>query len=257
MLAFQFHHYLKPEFIEAYLAATLENAQSTLDEPGVLRFDILQDQKDPTYFSLFEVYRDLAAREAHLQTAHFLKWKETVKGQEMFARQGHGDEFETHAPQGTRAPGVGRGSVVTLREVTADSLGEVIRLKVSGSQQHFVAPNEISIAQAHYQPKAWYRAIYADETPVGYVMLLDDPETPRYYLWRYMLDARYQGLGFGRAALEQVIAYVRARPNATELTLSYVPGEGTPRGFYEKLGFRDTGVEHGGELEMRLEWGSK
>jgi len=94
MLIYQFHHYIKPEFVDAYKAATLENAKKTILEPGIIRFDVLQDQEDPTHFSLFEVYRDMAARESHLETEHFLFWKDLVLGQDMFARTGKGDEFE-------------------------------------------------------------------------------------------------------------------------------------------------------------------
>ncbi len=98
MLIFQFHHYLKPEFVEAYRAAIIANARQTIREPGIIRFDVLQDKKDSTHFSLLEVYRDADARAAHLETAHFLKWKETVLGQEMFARRGSGDEFAAAFP---------------------------------------------------------------------------------------------------------------------------------------------------------------
>ncbi len=98
MLIFQFHHYLKPEFVEAYKTATTDNARQTILEPGIIRFDVLQDQKDPTHFSLFEIYRDADARAAHLETRHFLKWKELVLGQEMFARRGNGDEFNAVFP---------------------------------------------------------------------------------------------------------------------------------------------------------------
>lgn len=146
----------------------------------------------------------------------------------------------------------GRDATVTLREVTAQTVRDIVGLKVAPEQEGFVAPNAMSIAEAHFNDKAWYRAIYADETPVGFVMLLDDPQTPRYYLWRYMVDAQYQGYGFGRRALEQVIEYVRSRPGAAELTVSYVPGEGSPRDFYARLGFAETGATHGGEREMRL-----
>jgi quinol monooxygenase YgiN len=100
MQIFQFHHYIKPEFVEAYRAAILENARITIHEAGVLRFDVFQDQEDPTHFSLLEIYEDQAAREFHLQTEHFLKWKETVLGQEMFARKGSGDNFEMVFPEG-------------------------------------------------------------------------------------------------------------------------------------------------------------
>ena len=68
-----------------------------------------------------------------------------------------------------------------------------------------------------------------------------------------MIDRRYKGMGFGRRAMALVIEYVRTLPNATELFLSYVPAAGGPGPFYEKLGFRNTGVEHGRELEMWLE----
>lgn len=145
-----------------------------------------------------------------------------------------------------------RSATVTLREITAETLWDILELKVGPEQDGLVAPNEISIAEAHFAADAWFRAIYADETPVGFVMISDKPEIPRYYLWRYMVDARYQGMGFGRRAMELVIDHVRTRPNATEMFLSYVPKETGPRDFYQKLGFVDTGREEDGELEMRL-----
>jgi len=99
MLIFQFHHYVKPEYVEVYKKAILENAQLTLPEEGVLRFDVFQDTEDPTHFSLLEIYRDMDARETHLKTPHFLKFKDIVIGQEMFARKGKGDQFKFIFPQ--------------------------------------------------------------------------------------------------------------------------------------------------------------
>ena len=143
-------------------------------------------------------------------------------------------------------------AVVSLREITNETLGAVLRLKVKPDQAHFVADNATSIAQAHFEPKAWFRAIYADETPVGFVMLFDDPEKPEYFLWRYMIDGRYQRLGFGRQALLLFIDHVRTRPNATELFTSYVPGEGSPQPFYAGLGFVETGEVDEGENVIKL-----
>jgi diamine N-acetyltransferase len=112
----------------------------------------------------------------------------------------------------------------------------------------------MSIAEAHFSPEvAWFRAVYADEVPVGFVMIDDDPVKQSYFLWRFMIDRRFQGLGFGRRALEMVIAHVRTRPGAIRLETSCVPGEGSPCPFYEKMGFADTGVEEDGERVMRLE----
>ncbi len=144
-------------------------------------------------------------------------------------------------------------SRVTLRDVTDDNLRAVLRLKVAPHQEQFVASNAISLAEAAFaRDHAWFRAIYADETPVGFVMLYDDPRQPTYYLWRFMIDARYQELGFGRQALQLVIAHVKTRPQATELLLSYAPGEGNPGPFYRKFGFQETGEVDQGEYVMRL-----
>ena len=142
---------------------------------------------------------------------------------------------------------------ITLREITKETVRRIIDLEVDERQSGFVAPNAVSIAEAHFEPKAWFRAVYADEDPVGFIMLFDDPETPRYYVWRMMIDAEHQGKGYGRRAMELLIDYVRGRPRSTEIILSYVPGEGTPQPFYEKLGFVDTGEERHGEMLMRLE----
>jgi diamine N-acetyltransferase len=145
-----------------------------------------------------------------------------------------------------------RESKVTLREVTEDTVRTICNLSVTEHQTSFVAPNAVSIAQAYFSKYAWFRAVYADEEPVGFIMLHDDPEKPEYFLWRLMTDARYQGLGFGRRAMELLIEHVRTRPNATELMTSCLPGEGSPQGFYEKLGFELTGDKEDEEVLLRL-----
>jgi diamine N-acetyltransferase len=145
-----------------------------------------------------------------------------------------------------------RTAAVSLREITKENLRDILRLNVSPDQQRFVAPNAISIAQAYFDREvAWFRAIYADETPVGFVMLHDEPAATKYYLWRFMIDHRYQKLGYGAKALTHVIDYVRGRPGARELLTSVVPGEGSPGGFYETLGFTYTGELDEGERVMR------
>ena len=142
---------------------------------------------------------------------------------------------------------------VTLRQVTAETVRAICDLKVAAHQSNFVAPNAVSIAQAYFEPEnAWFRAVYADETPVGFLMLDDDPANAEYGLWRFMIDERYQGQGYGRRALELLIAHVRTRPGATELLTSCVPGDGSPCPFYERMGFVYTGEEDDGELVMRL-----
>jgi len=144
-------------------------------------------------------------------------------------------------------------AVITLREVTRATVRDICNLKTTPDQERFVASNAVSLAEALFYPDiAWYRAVYADDTPVGFAMIADEPEKPEYMLWRFMIDARYQGNGFGVRALDLLVAHVRTRPRATELLVSCVPGDGSPCAFYERFGFKYTGEEDRGELVMRL-----
>ncbi len=143
---------------------------------------------------------------------------------------------------------------VSLREVTKETLRDITRLKVSPNQEHFVATNAESIAEAYFSPDvAWFRAVYAGDTPVGFLMLEDNAPKEQYVLWRFMIDARYQRRGFGQRALELLFEHVRTRPGAKVLYTSCVPGEGSPRPFYEKMGFVYTGEKEDIQLIMRRE----
>ena len=146
------------------------------------------------------------------------------------------------------------GGEVTLREITRDTLGAILKLKVAAAQERFVASNAVSIAQAHFYPGvAWFRGIYAGDEPVGFVMLELYPDKQEYGLWRFMIDERHQGRGYGARAIAQVIEHVRSLPGAKELITSVVPGEGSPGPFYQGLGFTFTGEVQHGEHVMRLE----
>lgn len=142
---------------------------------------------------------------------------------------------------------------ISLCEVNRENLRAVLRLDVGPTQGHFVAPNAVSIAEAHFEPRAWFRAVCLGETPVGFIMLYQDTETPEYFLWRLMIDAAHQGRGYGRRAVELLIDHVRTLPRATELGVSAVPGDGSPIPFYEHLGFVRTGEMLEGEEMLRLD----
>ena len=153
---------------------------------------------------------------------------------------------------------VREGAAVSLIEVSKDNVRAVCRLVVAPSQRGFVAPNAVSLAEALVSPHAWYRAIAADGALVGFVMISDLPDgedgagPPEYYLWRLMIGDGFQGRGYGAEAVRLLVEHVRTRPGATELLVSWVPGEGSPEAFYRGLGFEATGVVHDGEVEGRL-----
>jgi (4S)-4-hydroxy-5-phosphonooxypentane-2,3-dione isomerase len=67
-----------PDQLDAFLAASQENAVASRDEPGIVRFDVLSDRADPTHVVLVEIYRDEAAAAAHKDTAHYQRWRDTV-----------------------------------------------------------------------------------------------------------------------------------------------------------------------------------
>ena len=147
---------------------------------------------------------------------------------------------------------------VTLREIDHETVVTIVKPSVSESQKGFVAPNAVSLAQALFSEEAWYRAIYAEDEPVGVVMLYDEslgtppPEAPGVGVWRFMVDERHQGRGIGRQAMRRVIDHVRAKGVFATLELSYVPGPGCPEPFYRSLGFGPTGRMDGDEVVLEL-----
>ncbi len=78
MLIVHVHAHVKPEHVEAFKAATAENARNSVQEPGIARFDVIQQKDDPTRFVLVEVYRSVEATDRHKQTTHYATWRDTV-----------------------------------------------------------------------------------------------------------------------------------------------------------------------------------
>jgi diamine N-acetyltransferase len=140
---------------------------------------------------------------------------------------------------------------VELQEITRETVRAVCRLRVADDQRDFVADNALSIAQAHFEPKHWMRAIYADGEPAGFVLTVEDPEEPRYYLWRFRVDARFQRRGIARRAMEQLLERWRAL-GVREGTLSVVEENRGAIALYESLGFSLTGERDSGELVMHV-----
>jgi GNAT superfamily N-acetyltransferase len=150
---------------------------------------------------------------------------------------------------------------IELREITDANTEEVVALHAGPGEGVFVSSVADSILEAAEHPEGspWYRAVYLDDEPVGFVMLSWDV-TPRppdiigpWFLWKLIVDERHQGLGIGRAIVERVVELIRAE-GATELLTSHVVGEGGPDGFYERLGFVPTGTfDPQGERILRLD----
>lgn len=82
------HVHVKPEFVEAFKQATLQNARNSVHEPGIARFDIIQQTEDPTKFILVEIYKTAEATVAHKETPHYKLWRDAVVKMMAAPRQG-------------------------------------------------------------------------------------------------------------------------------------------------------------------------
>ena len=150
---------------------------------------------------------------------------------------------------------------LTFVEVTDENRAEVVAIRVAPGQERSVnsVADAMEEAVEWARAKPWYRAVYAGKHPVGFVMLSWDvePQPPDiigpWFLWKLIVDERYQGQGYGREIVAKVIELIRAE-GATELLTSHVSGEWSPAGFYARLGFRPTGaLDPDGEIILSLD----
>jgi diamine N-acetyltransferase len=147
--------------------------------------------------------------------------------------------------------------VVSLRPLAESNRQAVEALRVSPAQERFVSGVAASVREAAEHPgaRALYWAVYAGDTPVGFVMIADEVAGSDYvphYLWKLLIDERHQRQGFGTATLDLIVAYFRGRPGVEVLNTSAGQGEGSPIAFYERYGFEQTGDVSDGEVVLQL-----
>ena len=128
---------------------------------------------------------------------------------------------------------------------------------MSPGQEQFVSSVADSLREAAEHPDAHARdwAVYDEDTPVGFVMIADEVDNPDYipqYLWKLLIDERYQRQGFGTATLDLIVEYFRGRPGVDVLHTSAGQGDGSPLTFYEQYGFERTGEVRFDEVMLRL-----
>jgi diamine N-acetyltransferase len=158
-------------------------------------------------------------------------------------------------------------TAVTLRDIVTDAdRAAVLRLQRKPGQERYLGSMEShfedAIEDARACPRYW--SVHDGDQLIGFVMISDnipqevlDAEPDHivgpYFLWRLLIDARQQGRGYGRAAIDAVADYVRTRPGGDALYTSCAPGEGSPQPFYLRYGFVKTGRVADGEDVLRLD----
>jgi diamine N-acetyltransferase len=144
---------------------------------------------------------------------------------------------------------------VTLKELTQDNWEACIDLKVHPEQKDFVASNLYSIAESQFYPGCVPLAVHDGDTLVGFIMyepdLLSQLEGV-YFICRLMIDCAYQGKGYGRMAMQQVIERLRKYPDCRVIRTSYVPENTMAAKLYYGLGFLPTGEVEDGEIILQL-----
>lgn len=144
--------------------------------------------------------------------------------------------------------------MVELREITEDNFDEVIELRVSENQEGFVSSVAYSLAQAWvYKETAYPFAIYADEVPVGFVMLGYYKSRNQYTLWKFLIDKHYQNRGYGKEALRLAIKYLVETFGVSEIYTGVALGNAVAKKLYNSIGFVETGVIEDYMEEMRYE----
>ena len=164
------------------------------------------------------------------------------------------DEFDEWRSRVTTVP-------ESVKLVALDTTNERLysKLATHHSQERLVAPMLASFADALFPEIVnggpvlpWFRGIEADGEPAGFVMVAEVTEFhPEPYLWRLLIDRRHQRRGIGRLALAELFEHWRAAGHTSALT-SWVDGPGSPRPFYERLGFVPTGELDDDEIVARI-----
>lgn len=143
------------------------------------------------------------------------------------------------------------GEPVELREVTVENFDEVIGLRVAEDQRGFLNPNVEAIAWAYVARECRPFVIYACEVPVGYASYGYIPADGRCWIIHFMIDKGSQGRGFGRAALDELLARMAAESGGASVLVAVNPDNAGATRLYEAFGFQDTARRQNDEMIMR------
>ena len=145
--------------------------------------------------------------------------------------------------------------MVELMPITEENFIDAFKLKLAPGQEKYVSHPIRSLAQAYvYRNQCQPFGIYAVGKMVGYVMVIYDYDVPEYDIWHMMIDEGERGHGYGAAALDRVLEYVRTKPfgPSDRVALTCNRENAVARKLYENRGFRATGVEDEDEIELAL-----
>ena len=145
---------------------------------------------------------------------------------------------------------------VTLRKIDESNFLDAFHLTLAPEQNTFVSHPIRSLAQAYvYYHQCTPFGIYRGDTMVGYVMVIYDYDLEEYNIWHMMIDAAWQGRGYGKAAMKACLAYIAEKPFGVSNRVVLTCNKENPKaiGLYRSLGFRETGNEDEDEIELSVQ----
>jgi diamine N-acetyltransferase len=142
---------------------------------------------------------------------------------------------------------------ISLRPITKDNWEEAANLEILPEQAGFLTPNVYSIAESKFHDDLWTFAIYNGETMVGFAMYGQDPADGRYWIIRFMIDRNHQRRGYGRAAFQKLIEYMRTIPGITAINIGYNRENIVAANLYRSFGFVESGIAPWGEQTAVLD----
>lgn len=143
--------------------------------------------------------------------------------------------------------------MIHLRKITEENFIDAFHLKLAPGQERFVSHPIRSLAQAYvYREQCQPFGIYKDDTMVGYVMVIYDYDIPEYDIWHMMIAQSHQGRGYGKSALDCVLAYIKTKPfgASDRVTLTCNKDNIQALNLYKSRGFAETGAVDGDEIEL-------
>jgi diamine N-acetyltransferase len=144
---------------------------------------------------------------------------------------------------------------VKLKDVTEDNWEAVADLELDDAQKDLVASNLYSIAESQFDSDARPRAVYAGKDVVGFLMYdvsKARDKTRRASIYRFMIDKKHQGKGYGRAALARVLEEIKSIRKMRKVSIGYMPENKIAKAFYGSFGFVEVGRDEDGEVIAEL-----
>lgn len=147
--------------------------------------------------------------------------------------------------------------MIYLKSIDQSNWEDCIELKVKQEQQSYIASNLYSIAESKIFPHLKIKSIYCNETLIGFAMYGIDSDDGNYWIYRFMIDERFQGHGYGKTAMKLIILDIEGRNDCTDVIwLGYQPENEQGRRLYASVGFEEVGIAPWGEMLAKFSFSS-